>query len=327
MMVNKDNINILFDTDLIGDDILTLIMALGIPEVKLEGVTAFGRRYSALDRATVALKVLNYFGIQDVPVAAGANRPLMREPSPGCIGCDSPIMEFLGRNLEIKKQIKVDAIELIIDTIKKKPNLITILCTGPLTNLASAVLVEPMITNLVKNVVIMGGAAWVPGNRSPVAESNIFNDPEAAAIVFSRFPKITMVGLDVTMKTLIDTSILDKICPRRTTIEKLVYGITTSCIAIHKERDNLDKMPLHDPLALLVAVYPSLVKTEFCEVKIETGGIYTTGQTVCQPLKNKNGKQGVDVAIEVDSERAINLFARAISGAVSDFKGEDLNEF
>lgn len=310
-------IKLLFDTDLIGDDILALIAAMGLKDLKLQGITSFGRHYSSKERAIVALKLLDVLGVEDgIPVAAGANRPLLREPRQGCTGCDPSIMEF-SRSVPGSFEEKITpggATKLIIDTVKENPGEITILCTGPLINLALAVSQEPTIVDSVKNVVIMGGAAWVPGNVSPVAESNIYNDPEAAAIVFRRFNDITMVGLDVTLKTVIDEEIIEKVCTRESKIGKLTYGIISSCVGVHKER-GFNKMPLHDPLAMLVAVDPTLIETEPCNVLIETVGLHTTGQTVCIPFKAQKDKclNLTKVAVNVDADRAVKMFINAVA--------------
>lgn len=283
---------LLFDTDLIGDNLLALIAAVGSSKIAINGVTVFGRRYSAIERAAVAIKLLHCLGANSIPVAAGVNRPLLRPPNPGCTACNEPIMRFLNNNSSLfrekpdlyQKIYQPGAIQLLSKIISSRPGEVSVLCTGPLTNLALAVTINPEITDLGKEIVIMGGAAWTPGNVSPVAEVNIFNDPEAAAIVFERFPRITMVGLDVTFHTLIDSSLGADLFPEASELGNLVSGIITSCIKTQHERRGLTKMPLHDPLALLVCIEPSLIKTVPCKVHIETADQYTIGQTICQPL-------------------------------------------
>jgi purine nucleosidase len=314
----------IFDSDLIGDDLLTLIAAMGIPEINLRGISAFGRRIKATERAMIALEVLDCLGIADIPVAAGADRPLLRASRPGCTGCDHPIFKFrdlfsASEKETIQKRIyQKGAIDLMVNAIQKTPGELTVLCTGPLTNLALAVSIVPEIAAQVKEVVIMGGAAWVPGNVTPVAESNIYNDPEAAAIVFERFPKITMIGLDVTLQTLIDDNTIKNLFAINSKLGSLVSGIIASCIQT-KIPKGLTKMPLHDPLALMAMAFPDLVTTVPCEVKIETVGELSVGQTICTPLplnKRDPGLNVVNVAKEVNVEKAIGIFIAVLSKAI-----------
>ncbi|MDF2923146.1 MAG: nucleoside hydrolase [Paenibacillaceae bacterium] len=320
------SIPLIFDSDMIGDDILALIAAAGLP-VELRAVTAYGRRVSATERACLAVKLLHRLGLAHVPAAAGASRPLLRAPRIGCTACDEPIFQFLSRGRtddgpDDRYSASVDsrpAAQLIIDLARDAPHEITVLCTGPLTNLATAVVLEPRLAEWIKEVVIMGGVAWVPGRSTPVSESNIYNDPEAAAIVFDRFPRITMVGLDVTMQTLIGPSALHELLDHTPDLQALATGIVSSCITKQAEQ-NLHRMPLHDPLALIAVCEPSLLRTIPCQVQVETGGQYTLGQTVCRPLtaseQNEHGRKVVLVATEVDSERAIAMFQESIRKAL-----------
>lgn len=314
----------IYDSDLIGDDLLALIAAIGIPEIDLRGISAYGRRIKAAERALIALEVLECLGIADIPVAAGADQPLVRAARPGCTGCDRPIFEFndsfsASEKETFRKRIyQKSAAELIVDAIQKNPGEMTILCTGPLTNLAHAVSSVPEIAAQVKEIVIMGGAAWVSGNVTPYAESNIYNDPEAAAIVFENFPKITMVGLDVTLQTLIDENAIGGLFKVNSKLGSLVSGIIASCIQI-KIPKGLTKMPLHDPLALMTLAFPDLVTTVPCEVKIETSGESNIGQTICTPLPSEKlqpGMKVVNVAKEVNADRAIRLFIKALLRAM-----------
>ncbi len=318
---------LLLDTDALGDDLLALIAAAGLSELKLHGVTTFGRRYTARERAGVVVKLFEALAMESVPVAAGADRPLLRQPRPGCSACDEPIMNFLQRGsgdsggmAELNRKIDDRrGFQFIAEVIAAHPGQIGILCTGPLTNLALAVLTHPEIAELAGGVVIMGGTAWVQGNVSPVAEANILNDPDAAAIVFDRFPRITMVGLDVTFQTLLDAAFIPELLSDGSELGDLVSGIITSCIGAQRERRGLTQMPLHDPLALLAALDPELVKTMPCEVKIETAGVHSLGQTVCRRLTAEEAESGrpvVKVAVAVNHEAAVRRFKAAVLQAV-----------
>jgi inosine-uridine nucleoside N-ribohydrolase len=310
-------LRVLYDSDLIGDDLLTLIIAAGAEGIKIEGITSFGRRIPAIQRARIAASLLVTLGLEGIPIAAGADKPLVRPPRVGCTACDEPIIRFYetqSQRPDIKKGIRemvrsIPATQLIIETIKQSPGQITLLCTGPLTNIAQAYNEAPEIAELTAKLVIMGGAAWISGNVSPVAESNIYTDPEAAAVVFQRFSPIVMVGLDVTMRTVITTDDIRDIPIGHATLAALIHGIISSCAAKHRERGEESIMPLHDPLALLVAETPPLVRTVPCTVTVDQGGDSTRGRTVCKALERDQGDSGgIWVASEVDVKRASKLF-------------------
>lgn len=200
--------------------------------------------------------------------------------------------------------------------MKRSPGEIALLCTGPLTNIAQAYNKAPEIAELTGQLVIMGGAAWIRGNASPVAESNIYTDPEAAAVVFESYSPITMVGLDVTTKTVITTKDIGDIPIGEASLASLVHGIISSCAEKHREREEDGVMPLHDPLFLLVAETPSLVRTVPCTVTVDQGGDPTRGRTVCEALEpEQSDSRGVRVASEVDVQRATELFLKYLRNA------------
>ncbi|MBN2553846.1 MAG: nucleoside hydrolase [Spirochaetales bacterium] len=317
---------ILYDTDLIGDDLLTIIAAAGLKDVRVEGITGFGRRIPAVERAEIAALLCHALGLRGVPTAGGADRPLLNPPRKGCEACDGPITSFRQRmreraGREASGDILPDprgAVPLIVETIRNNPGEITLLGTGPFTNLAQAVLQAPDIAEKVKEVVIMGGTAWTPGNTSVVSESNVFTDPHAAAVLFERFPAVTMVGLDVTLKTLVDESVLASLemkdggSARRLVLE-MVQGIIRACCEVQLARRGTRAMPLHDPLSLLVAWDPSLVKLLPCDIRVELSGTHTCGMTVCTALsRSEAGARSHRVAVEVDSRRAVDTFVSCL---------------
>lgn len=312
---------VLIDTDLIGDDILTIILGSGLEGLELYGISAFGRKITSRERSMIVLALLEQLNMNKVKVAAGVNRPLIKPSRKGCDACHKPIVEFYhkyksqyGKNKIAGQLSESNATEFIIQAIKNNPHKLKLLCLGPLTNLALAVSCEPEITDMVKELVIMGGVMNVSGNVSPVAESNIFTDPEAAKIVFDRFNNITMVGLDVTLKTILTEKMLSNINFDNSLVSDMAKRIILSCINEHKGRkDGISGMPLHDPLSLMAITNPELFKTVDCEVNIETAGIYTSGQTVCKPLNNKENCRKVRVAIDVNSQKAINLFIESLN--------------
>jgi inosine-uridine nucleoside N-ribohydrolase len=176
--------------------------------------------------------------------------------------------------------------------------------TGPLTNLALAVEREPRVASAVREVVLMGGAALPPGNVTPVAEFNVYADPEAAAIVFAQAWPVTMVGLDVTQHVRLTRERRAGLHGRGAAAAALVWEVTRW---LFDERQ-VDSMALHDPLAVAVALEPDLVQTIEREVAVETRGEHTRGQTVVdfRPIARLAPNRRVCTA--VDAPRFASLF-------------------
>ncbi len=185
----------------------------------------------------------------------------------------------------------------------QRPGELTLVCVGPLTNLAIALNVEPKLPDLVAGVVVMGGAFSVPGNVTPAAEFNIYVDPEAAAQVLAApFKRLTAVGLDVTQQVVLSRSVWEATAAAEQGAVALVSRI---CRRSFVERD-LDGVQLHDPLALAVAFEPSLVGRREAQVSVVTEG-EERGRT------RLVGAGSIEVASSVDGERFMRLFTEALA--------------
>jgi purine nucleosidase len=185
------------------------------------------------------------------------------------------------------------------------PGELTLVCTAPLTNLALAVQREPRIVGSVREVVLMGGVARPPGNVTPVAEFNVYADPEAAALVFEQAWPITMVGLDVTEKVTLTRARRQTLAARTSPEAVLVREVTRYLFEVR----GVASMALHDPLALAIAVQPDLVTTIQRDVQVETRGDYTLGQTVVdQRPSAPRPRLNTRVCTEVDAARANDFF-------------------
>ena len=203
---------IIFDTDPGTDDALALMLALNSPELDVRAITVVPGNVTASQGLENALRMVSLANRCDIPVAAGAQHPLFQK---------LVTAEFWhGKNglanVELPpSKCKVDSHfgpDLIIQMVHAAPHEITLVPVGPLTNIALAVLKDPSIVPLVKEVIIMGGSIS-GGNVNASAEANIYNDPEAAQIVFQAGWPLTMVGLDVGDKTLFSKKYLDQLSP------------------------------------------------------------------------------------------------------------------
>ena len=271
---------ILLDCDPGHDDAVAMMLAWGNPSIELLGVTTVGGNQT-LDKVTRnALSVATVVGMHDVPIAAGCRLPLVRpvEIAPDVHG-DSGLdgVELPEPAVELDPRHGVD---LIIETImSNEPGTVTLVPTGPLTNIAMAARKEPRIVERVQEVVLMGGGYHV-GNWSPVAEFNIKVDPEAAHIVFNEKWPIVMVGLDLTHQALATDEVAERIAAVPGSVSQFTLGLFTFFRKAYQDAQGFDFPPVHDPCTLAYLIDPTIVETVKVPLDVELNGSLTTGMTV-----------------------------------------------
>ena len=210
--------------------------------------------------------------------------------------------------------LKIPAAQFIIETILSNPGEITLVPVGPLTNIALALRLEPRIADLVKEVVIMGGAAYHGGNASPVAEANIYNDPHAASIVFQAGWRLTMVGLDVTMQTVMTRAYLDELGEAGNRASDLIRRILPCYQRFHDKTYGLNgDLHTHDPSAIAYLIEPDWFETVRVPVFVETMGS-CSGQTVPDVRGQTGDHQPVNVCTGVDSAAVLEMFKMRLAG-------------
>jgi purine nucleosidase len=296
--------SVILDVDTGIDDALAIAYALNSPELEVIGLTTcFGNgpvEYTTRN----TLLILEQLG-KSVPVYSGADKPLSR-----------PAKKFpthvhgedgLGNKAEkasVKEAESEGAVDYIINQVKQRPHEITIIAVGPLTNLALAVQKEPEIASLVKEVVIMGGAVFVKGNVTPYSEANVITDPEAADHVFSSGLPVTVVGLDVTMQTLLPNSTLSDWRDSGRDVAHFFADMTSFYMQAYETfHPGIGGCALHDPLAVGVVIDPGFVKTEKWNVKVILEG-EETGRTVA----DTEGEPKIQVCTQVEAETFLNHF-------------------
>jgi purine nucleosidase len=297
---------IIMDTDMLGDDALALLLVKHSPELALEGITTVSGSVNIQDTTEYTLRVTELAGLTEVPVIPGMGRPVLRGGSDGCRECIECLTDLPPSRRTLGN---AHAVDYLISTIMEAPGAITLLPTGPLTNIAMALLQEPQIIEHVQEVILMGGAALTPGNVTPVAEFNMHCDPEAAKIVFNAAWPITMVGLDVTLKTQLLLEDLKRARPDKGTIVEFAQCIINACWGRVLKPDGYAGFVMHDPLAIGVAIDKSLVKTREAKVDVATKDAIAAGQTLCD---FKGTRRNVEVCLEVESERFIDLFIQRV---------------
>ena len=298
-MMNQPK-KIILDCDPGHDDAIALLLAHGNPNIELLAVTTVVGNQTLEKVTRNALSVARIVNITNVPFAAGAVRPLIRnvEVAPdihGDSGLDGPVLPEPAIQLD-----KRHAIDLIIDTIMSHPpKTVTLVPTGGLTNIAMAVRKEPKIVERVKEVVLMGGGYHV-GNWSAVAEFNIKIDPEAAHIVFNEKWPVTMVGLDLTHQALATPDVIEKISAIKTKPAKFVLEMLEFFGKMYKQAQGFTYPPVHDPCAVAYVINPELIKTKRVPVDIELTGTLTLGMTVADFRFPPDDSCHTQVATELD---------------------------
>lgn len=293
---------VIIDCDPGHDDMMAIILALANPKhLKVLGITTVAGNQTGEKTFINARRVLTLINILDVPVSRGFDKPILRElvTAPeihGVSGLD-------GVNLpEPKvKGTKEHAVDFIIKTILEESGEITLVPTGPLTNIAIALLKEPKIKNKISEIVLMGGAVF-DSNITPASEFNIFVDPDAAKIVFESGIPITMVGLDVTNRALLSFTDIDKLEKMNGKVSRLIAPLLRFFAYTNKEVFGFDGAPLHDALAVACLINRKVIKTNAFHVDIETKGEFTLGRTVVDIYGVTKKPLNAKVALELDND-------------------------
>ena len=319
---------IIFDTDPGTDDALALMLALNSPELDVRAITVVPGNVTAKQGLDNALRMVSLANRCDIPVAAGAQHPLFQKLITAQFWHGKNGLA----NIELPpSKCKVDSHfgpDLIIQLVHASPHEITLVPVGPLTNIALAIEMDPSIVPLVKEVIIMGGSIS-GGNVNAAAEANIYNDPEAAQVVFQAGWPLTMVGMDVGDKALLSQKYLDQLRQTHGPVNDFISGVAKFLVDLAAQFGS-PGTPMYDPLAVGVAIDATLVKAPAMHVDVETRGEFTRGETVA----NRHGYvernvlhgdhyeiEGADkvepnakVCVDVEADRFLQLFVSRIKG-------------
>jgi pyrimidine-specific ribonucleoside hydrolase len=302
------SIPIVIDCDPGHDDAIAILLALASPELELRGVTTVAGNQT-LDKTTRnALKVLELVGRGDIPVAAGADRPLRRELRTaanvhGESGLDGPDLPEPATT-----PVAAYAADLLAELLEPG---VVLIPTGPLTNVALLLERHPEVKERLDRIVWMGGAIG-EGNVTPAAEFNAFVDPEAAAVVFGSGIEVTFIGLDVTHKALFTRAHADRLRGAGRA-GRAVAELSDFFQRFHESRYGFDGSPIHDALAVAEVIDPTLVTTVECNIEIETASQYCDGRTVVDRWHVTDRPRNARAGIDVDAERFLELLVERIS--------------
>jgi purine nucleosidase/pyrimidine-specific ribonucleoside hydrolase len=295
---------ILLDCDPGHDDAIALLLALASPELELLGVTTVAGNQTLEKTTANAIRVLEFVGRGEVPVAAGAERPLVREAFVaayvhGDSGLDGPALPPAR-----SKPVEQDAVDFLAERVTGA----TLIPTGPLTNVARLLATRPERPD---RIVLMGGSI-AEGNVTPAAEFNIWADPEAADAVFRSGLDVTMIGLDVTHQALLTPSHTERLRAAGDT-GRMVAELVDFFAQFHKKTYGFDGAPIHDAVAVAQVVDPALVETVERNVEIEMVSDLCRGRTVVDLWRRTGNEPNANVGIGIHAEAFLELLVTRLS--------------
>jgi purine nucleosidase len=303
---------IILDCDPGQDDAIAILLAHGSPEIDLCAITTVAGNQT-LDKTTLnARRMATVAGIRGVPIAAGCDRPLLRElvtagEIHGASGLDGPT--FGEPTVPLAE---AHAVDLIVDLVMGSSGDITLVPTGPLTNVAMALRREPRLARRVQEVVLMGGS-YTRGNVTPAAEFNIKVDPEAAAIVFEAGWPLTMIGLDLTHQAQATPEVTGRIAGVGTPLSRIVLQLFEFYGRRYRIAERMGHPPVHDPCAIARIIRPDVVECVDAFVAVETQGRWTSGMTVTEFRPDRGHAYNAKVATKLDFQGFWDLVVDALT--------------
>ena len=302
----------IIDTDTASDDAVALVMALRHPDIDVQGITVVAGNVplaQAVQNALYTVELCN----QDTPVYAGRAKPLLRELSTAEEVHGRDGMGDIGLPLWGRRPADGHGADRLRQVINDNANDITLVTLGPLTNVALALLREPELARRVSSCVIMGGIGSGHGNITPLAEFNIWVDPEAAKIVFESGMPITMIGWDISWKyAAFDSEQAAEIRAIGTKLAEYVIDIQATLNQYAIDQSNLAGFDWPDPIAMAAAIDPNIASYEKLRVDITTGEGLARGLTVVDRLGATGRPPQVDVAISANRELFVDMLKRAL---------------
>jgi purine nucleosidase len=301
----------ILDCDPGHDDMVAIMLAAAHPGIDLLAITTVAGN-GTLERTTHnARAVCSLAGIRDVPIAAGAPGPLVGtlrtaahvHGESGLEGAELPDPDV--------PLAPAHAVDLMARLLREAAQPLTLVPTGPLTNIALLLRTHPDLAKRVREIVLMGGSTDV-GNVEPLAEFNIHVDPEAADVVFSSGLPVTMCGLNVTHQALATEAVLERLRGLGTPLADTVVRLLAYFRDRYRDIWGLPAPPLHDPVAVARVIDPELVRCEEAHVAVELHGSHTRGATVCDRFGVRGRTPNARVAMELDAPGFWDLVVAAV---------------
>lgn len=294
--------NIILDCDPGHDDAIAILMALKSEDVNLLGITTCCGNSYVENTTANALRILEFVGRTDIPVAQGCSRPIARNLVLGTADGPSGLEGSTYLNKPLKKVEPIHAVDFIAKKLRESNEPVTLIPTAPLTNIALFLLKYPELKEKIKEIVLMGGVFYRKSEYITSKEFNIVCDPNAADIVINSGIKITMLGLDVTMQVLVEKEEYEEIKKINSNVGQLVYDWLQFYEKLHRGTMGVGGA-LHDPLAFAAVADPSVIKTKPVYLEIELSGNLMFGATKADFWGECKQPDNVNIAYDVDKNK------------------------
>lgn len=303
---------VILDVDTGVDDALAIMLAVRSPELEVLGITTVSGNVPVARSTANTLLTLEVLEAPDIPVVAGAAAPLAREAFTAAEvhGTDG-LGGATARYPAPARQAAQGAAEFLLETIRRFPGELTLVATGPLTNVATAIQQDLAGMRRLQGVTVMGGAIQVPGNVGPTTEFNFAADPDAAAILLEAGLPLRLVPLDVTEQVILSRARVDG-ARGGGRLQAFIAEITAATMEFHRDHEGVDGMFLHDPLAVGTVVDPSLVRAKPMAVAVERRGELTSGMAVADRRRRSRATPTAAVGVEVEAARFLQVFAQRV---------------
>ncbi len=306
---------IILDVDPGHDDAVAIMFAAASNEIEILGITCVAGNSILENTSRNALKICSFINRTDINIYAGCSKPLKRKLVTASHVHGENGLEHSGDEIIIPNDYKLQekhAVDFIVETCLKYKG-ITLCPTGPLTNIAKAIIKEPKIINNISEIVFMGGAAMTLGNITPAAEFNIYVDPQAANIVFKSQIPLVMMGLDVTHKVLVNDDITNDILSIGNKSSKLFKDLIDFYSIFHKKKYNTTSSPLHDPCVIGYILDNKIFSGKKVNLVVEENSDLTIGKTVVDWLEVSDRIKNCLVINDVDSDNFFKLLKNKLS--------------
>lgn len=304
---------VILDVDPGVDDAVALCLALGEPLLEVLAITATGGNVSP-DQSTANVQAI--VEQLDPPrwprLGTAASDQMLRADARHLFGVDG----LCGAHFEVaKRHHQHSSVKVICDEVRAAPGDVTIIATGPLTNIASALQQQPDLAHMIRHLIMIGGTIGGPGNVTAAAEFNIYCDAEAARKVFHSAVTKTLIPIDLTSRVVLSFDLLEKIPDGDSGHGKLLRQILPGAFRAYRQQLGVEGIHLHDAVAIVAAIEPELFTTERMYGDVETDGTLTYGATVFDRRRHSDSRPNMDVAVDMDAAAVTDRIVQRLTSA------------
>ena len=306
---------IILDCDPGHDDAVAIMLAAAHEDIEILGITCVGGNTTLENTKTNSLKICSLIGRTDLKIYSGAAKPLKYDLVTAAHVHGKSGLDIEGSPISIAENYNLQdqhAVDFIIQTCNDYEDQVYLCVTGPLTNIALSLQKDPSIAKKIKEIIFMGGAAITLGNITPVAEFNIYVDPQAANIVLNSGIPLVMMGLDVTHKVNVNDNIIKDIQQNNNKSSDFFADLMKFYSKFHRKLYQTNETPLHDPCVIAYLIDPTIFSGKLVNVQVEENSKLTRGQTVVDWFGVTGQPTNCNVITEVNHNKFFSLLKKEL---------------